>query len=426
MKLNSSKTIITLNPTKLLLGMLLFCGLLTGVVPQTVVDIMVVAICVMLLINGNLVLAYPFMLFYYGTFGLVLGLSTYRIFSLLLLIDGLLKLGRKANVQLKLLVTILVYVLYLIIVMSSYSLQRTVFCFIDILCVLFVAGYLNENTDNIREFFKLYALVSMVAIVSGIILQNALVTELVMEDYTASRFTATFEDPNYMGLFMTIGVFTTVTLKLFKPIVRWLAIIAMYAAILASASMTAIVVHILLWPVCLVVAKKINIKVFIACIVVILLVLGLYQYGLENPEAPIVGNVSFRIQEKLADWEAGDISGVTTKRSDLTKEHWEYFVEQPFWKKLFGGTPVNAIFISDDVYGAAHNEYVDLLLNVGLIGTAILLWFMFSNTYKHLKASRETGDETLLCIFMTKCVWIAYAATLTLFMDFRFMLPFFI
>ena len=426
MNSNSRKWTDVVDTSTLLLWALLFCGLMTGVLPRTFVDVAVVVICFGLLFTGNLVMAYPFMLFYFGTFGLVMGISTYRIFSLLLLLDAAIKFTKRKSVHVKILLPITVYILYLVIVLSSYSVQRALFGFVDILCALAVVGYLNESTENVRAFFKQYVIVTVVAIISGIIMSNVVTENHVMEEYVVSRFMATFEDPNYMGFFLTISTFAAVTLKLFKPAVRLIVIIAIYVAILASSSMTAIIVHIILWPLYLVVTKKINVKVFATCIILIVFALGLYQYGTEHPEAPVVGNVTYRIQEKLQAWEKGDMSGVTTNRSDLTGEHWAYFVQQPLAKLLFGGTPVNTIYISDDVYGAAHNEYVDMLLNIGILGTTIMLGYMFSNLYTRLKACIQTKNEVQVCLFMTKCTWVLYAMALTMFMEFRFMLPFFI
>lgn len=429
MKLNAIRTNTTCSARNLLLGLLFLCGLLTGVAPQSIIDIGIIAICALLLFNGNLIFAYPFMLLYYSTFGLVFGISTYRIFSLMLLFERLLQLNKNASFPLKFVSPILVYLLYLITVMTGYSVQRTIFTFIDILCTLIIVGKLRENIDDTNDiftFFRIYVIVCLCSIVSGISLQNSLAEQHVMEEYTVYRFSATLNDPNYMGFFMTAAVFSTVSLKLFKPITRWIVVGTIYIAILASASMTAIVVNIILWPVYLVVSRKINIKTLIVCAIVIACALGVYQYGLENPDTPVIGSVSYRIQEKLTDWEAGDISGVTTKRSELTKAHWEYFLAQPIWAQLFGGTASNSIFISENLYGAAHNEYVDLLLNVGIIGTFVLLFYMIYGALGHLKQFRQTNDETSSCLFMIKCVWLCYAATLTMFLDFRFMLPFFI
>ena len=140
----------------------------------------------------------------------------------------------------------------------------------------------------------------------------------------------------------------------------------------------------------------------------------------------MVGDTVYRIQEKLSALESGDMSKVTTSRSSLTSEHWHYFLAQPLWRKLFGGEMVNTLRLDNGFNMAAHNEYVDMLLNIGLLGTTIMLGYMFYSTVNRLKEYKQTRNEIYLFLFIVKCVWIFYAMTLTLFLEFRFMLPFFI
>ena len=78
------------------------------------------------------------------------------------------------------------------------------------------------------------------------------------------------------------------------------------------------------------------------------------------------------------------------------------------------------------ISGVAHNEYIDLLLNVGLVGTALMLGFFFTSYLTYIKRYRQDRQDHDLCIVMLKTTWILYAFTLTLFLDYRFMLLFLI
>ena len=72
---------------------------------------------------------------------------------------------------------------------------------------------------------------------------------------------------------------------------------------------------------------------------------------------------------------------------------------------------------------AAHNEYVDWLLNVGVIGTLIMLGYLFSTTYQPMKKFwRNKDDRGSLTVTMLKLVFACYALTLTVYGDYRFML----
>ena len=79
-------------------------------------------------------------------------------------------------------------------------------------------------------------------------------------EYEYTRFNATFEDPNYMGFFFTIAIFALVTLRLFDKKVRYVLIVVLYAMLITSLSVTAIVVNIAVWLFYLVIMKKLKIK----------------------------------------------------------------------------------------------------------------------------------------------------------------------
>ena len=240
------------------------------------------------------------------------------------------------------------------------------------------------------------------------------------------RFLATFEDPNYMGYFYTMAAFALVSLKLFRPTVRYVLLAIVYGIVITSLSMSALVVNILLWPVFLVVTRNIKLKAFVICILIIFAFLSLYRYGLNHPDVKILWQFSQRLEETIEDVLVGDISDATTGRTDLVAEHLNYYFDQPFLRMIFGGSAVNTQFITYPLQMLAHNEYVDLLLNVGLLGTLVLVGFTFYYLLESFKIYMEEKKSEQLCIFMIKCIWCAYCMTLTVFMDYRFMLPFFI
>ena len=354
-----------------------------------------------------------------------------------MVLAGLILSARKRmKMETGLMVPLMIYVLYAFAVVASYSIVDAVYALLNVFCcVIITVTHLRENKENTEVFFKTYVLVALLAAFTGWMGKNALIGGSAIEHtmgmvgnglFKISRFTATFEDPNYMGFFFTIAVFATITLKLFKPMMRTIVIALLYVAIFASLSMTALVVNVVMWLFFLTITRKMNLRAGVACIVAVIILVGLYQYGLNNPNTPIVGGLSYRIHDKLMDLESGDMAGVTTGRTDLARAHLQYYFKLPLWKMLVGGVPVNAGYISSEVYGAAHNEYVDMLLNVGFVGTVLMLWYMAKGVYSCIVIYRTTNDNSYLCKLMCKCVWLAYAAALTMFLEYRFMLPFFI
>jgi len=229
-----------------------------------------------------------------------------------------------------------------------------------------------------------------------------------------------------MGFFFTIAVFSTISLKLFPKVWRFVIVIALYVMMMASLSMTAILVNIVMWLFYLLITKKIKPMSIVAIIVVLLVLVSLYSYGLENPETAVLGDLSARIEEKLESLESGDISDVTTGRSSLSKRNLEYYLSQSVFKMLFGGTSVNARYVHPDLRAASHNEYIDLLLNVGIVGALIMIGYFLYSYWQPVKRFLSVRKDSDLCIVMIKTVWLFYSFTLTMFIDFRFMLMFLI
>ena len=413
----------TINLSYLFIGLMLLCSSLVGVLPQNLISLAIMLSLVGLFFTDSIYLAYPFMLFYNELYGLFLGVSLYRIFTFIFLVSILIKFDVKKKVSFSKFLPIVVYLLFCIAVLSEIGIQSAVFAFVDVICVALFTSVLLDK-EKAKKFFVVYTLVCFIAFLTGVALGISM--DYSTTDIEMYRFMATFEDPNYMGMFYTIAVFAIVSLKLFLPKIRVIIVILLYAMILSSLSVTAIIVNIALWLVYLLITEKLRLRTaFIVCGVAVILV-GLYYYGLENPDTPVLGGLSYRLEEKLIMAETGDIGGVTTGRTDLTEEHLEYFNNLPFLKKLLGGTSANTKFVIPELGKAAHNEYVDMLLNVGIIGTVILLGYMIVRTCKYFIEYKKTKDNQYLFVFMYKFIWILYATSLTMFIDHRFMMPFFI
>ena len=393
----------------------------TGFVNQTILSFGIVACCAVLFLLDKLCLAFPFMVFYYQFYGLLLGVSVFRIFTLMLVLSVVFRYAERYRIKKKHLLVLLVYVIYLIIVMMPQGIDSALYILLDIICCFIIVAELEDNEHLIKKCFEIYTLVCLSSYLTGIVSGNQIEGE-----YIYTRFNATFEDPNYMGFFFTIAVFAVVTLKLFDKRIRYVIVLALYAMMMASLSMTAIVVNLLVWLFYCAFTGKVRIKFIVIGIGVVALLIGLYNFGLENPDTSVLGELSARIEEKLTSLNKGDIGGVTTGRSDLAMEHLEYYFNSSIINIIFGGIPSNTRYLHPDFDLAAHNEYVDMLLNVGVVGFFIMLGYFFWNYFTHIRNYRATKDTKSLFIVMVKSVWLCYAMTLTMFLDFRFSLFFLI
>lgn len=409
-----------INLTSCIIIFMLSATSLVGILNAKLISLCIITSCVILLLLDRLYLAFPFVIFYNSLYGLFLGVSVSRIYTLLAIASFLLKISYKSTMKIKPLIPLVVYALYLIVVMMPIRMLSAVYLFLDIVCCFIIISELVNKTDALKLFFKIYTVLSLISFFTGIVVQNFLDGEY--EVY--SRFMATFEDPNYMGFFFTIAIFSLVTLKLFDARIRVIIIVSLYIMIFTSLSMTAIVVNAILWLFYLFITKKLRLRILFFIILTILIVISLYNYSLENPDTPIFGDLAARISEKLESASAGNIGDATTGRTDLAKQHWEYYINSSILNIIFGGIPVNSRYLHPDFSAAAHNEYIDMLLNIGIIGTFIMLGYFLSMFYSHLKKYKKTMEDTDLFLVISKVIWACYAMTLTVFLDYRFILFF--
>lgn len=405
------------------------CCALSGFVPQLILSLIVVVCVAVICSRDDAVAVWPIMIFYYSIFGTVFGISVYRIFTILFLLARFYK-NRTLKIQYRIVPSLSVYIYYLAVVVSAHSVRTMLFAFVDIICaILLVCDHL-EDEDKLKKFFSSYVMAALLAFISGLVIGN---TESVMQDYggtllTISRFSATFEDPNYMGFFYTVAVFAIVTLKMYRPPVRMVIIVALYGVILTSMSMTAIIGNVLLWTLYLLIRGNIRLKTVATAALVLFVAISLYNYGLEHPKVKLIGDMSLRIQDKLNSLFLKDFDSFSTGRTSLSESHLSIFKELSIIRQLFGGRAVNSYYI-DVAHGAnysAHNEYIDMLLNVGMVGWVIMYGSIGINAIKKVLLFRKKKERTLLCGMMINLAWLYYVATLTVFLDFRYMFAFFI
>ena len=407
---------------------ILLCALMTGYLPQKMLSFAVLAMCAVLMATGEIYLAFPVMLFYNVHFGIVMGLAVYRYFSFMLLAGTFLMFK---NLKLKTIqvAPFILFMFYCLIVIAPDALQVAIFAVVDLLCILLLINHYLDNNSNLKRFFTVYAYTALVAYVTGRKVPRTASTDVMMGKKVVElvRNCATFEDPNYAGCFYTIAVFALVTLKIFKPAVRTVIVIALYAIMLSTMSVTAILANAVLWFLYLLITKKMNAKTGIVIVLVVAVLLGLYNYGLQNPKDPVLGMFSYRISEKITALDAGNYNDVTTNRTNLSERHMEYFKGQSPFRMLVGFNAASLLKTDLDGFRvAAHNEYVDLLLNVGMIGAIIWIGIILRQVFTAFSKYTATKNELFVFFVIVKCTWLIYAATLTMFGDYRFSFLFFL
>lgn len=417
------------NREDICVNFILICIALTGIIPQLFISVSVVFVTFFLGMKKRMFLLFPVMIFYYSQLGLIFGVSVYRIYTLMFIFMIIFFEKKKIYFSKRLMLPFVVFIIYEILVMSRLSFKMSFFSSLDILCIVFLMNFYLKDKKNIKEFFLIYTKVAIIAFLTGIIINNSNSTTW---NYSGtlveiSRFQSTFNDPNYMGFFYTVAVFAVVILSLFNKKIQKILILILLVMILSSLSFTAIIGNIFLWGIYLVVTKKINIRTVIYAIGIIVLAVIAYNYGLVYRETPILGDLSYRIESKLNAIALHDYADVTTNRNELSKLHLEYFMNQGIFKQFFGGNLANTYAVElGYIKGAAHNEYIDSLLNVGIIGSSILFGSILMRLVKLLNRYNNSKIKEYLFIAMCKLILLYYSLALTIFLDFRFMFAIFI
>lgn len=398
---------------------------LNGIIPQSILVFIEAPIIVYLAFTELGYLVFPIVIFYYYQLGLFMGISVYRLFSLAFIVGCFAKNHFVVKRRVPSLMILSVFLLFELFVMLPKSIQITVFSFIDLFAIFLLTTSYLENEENMRSFFRVFVIVAFLAILTGLLDHNSVETAWASAGsiVSLSRFQATFEDPNYMGYFYNIGIFAIIIMKPFKKMTNVIILISFYIVILSTLSMTAIIGNILFWLVYLTLTKKVSVKVLVIIISVLCISTFIYNYGLKHFDAPVIGPLSFRINEKLSAFELKDWNTVTTNRTSLLDLHKQLFTNQSVINQLFGGNVVCTYMV--DLPGTssmAHNDYIDTLLNVGIVGGMVLLFSCLYQMFTNLKCYKETLEDRYIISVLHKVIWLYYLSTLTVFLDFRFML----
>ena len=420
---------IRLYKSSIVYFLLVFVSLLPAMtfLPSPLRSLSALGVCCIFLMGKKTYLLFPVFIFYYSYFDNIFGLSVFRWFTFLFFLDIFLHDMKKLRkIPFTIYCVLLIYLTYSVAVVAPHELKLAAFVLWDIYVACLLVLKLRENMDALKQFCYFYVFIALVSFVVGYLLgtDNLLHVNTLLGGTVVrvSRYCGTFEDPNYMGFFYTIAVFSIVSLKLYTKKLRVLIIALLYAMVLFTLSITALIGNVLLWTLFLIVDRKINIKTVAAALVLITAALQTYHWALTQPPDNPVTQLSLRVEDKLDAFFSGDVDDFTTGRTSIAEQHMEFFKDQTIVGKLIGMNAVNTRFVQLDGYQArpAHNEYVDMLLNVGILGSMALLAYILHRILRLMVLYRETKQAGYLCLLMYKLIWCYYVATLTVFLDYRF------
>lgn len=152
-------------------------------------------------------------------------------------------------------------------------------------------------------------------------------------------------------------------------------------------------------------------KALIILIVIAIIVVALFDNYAALPAAfrnEALDGYIVRVEEKMLQFQMGDYSGATTGRSYLAKTYLAYIFNQPVMPLLFGG---NGLFIINNKI--AHNTFLSLLLQVGLVGAGALVAWMIWKLRKLLRCPATKANRNQVLVL--KGLSVLFAFTLSIY-----------
>lgn len=386
-------------------------------------SIIIIGISLFLLKSEKFYYILPVFIFFNSQLFLPGDISTYRVFSLLLFLKII--FSKRSKIEIAFFLPLFAVILYCVSVIAFYDFKQSLLVIFDLtLIVLYISVFIRNNISTFFSYYNFGVVISCLYGYFGLNLETFVMIEDQMVQVT--RFVGSFPDPNYLGLFLNIAILSVVVLDLVKnKTLKITLIIFLYASLLSTLSITGYLCNVLIISAYFIVHKKNNLK-NIAILIVLGFFLSLNFKFFVNADYPVISDVAKRIDSKLSVDSKSDLSTFTTERSSIWNEHLEYFAQQPILKILFGGNYVTDFGREASFSHVSHQSFIDMLLNFGLIGTLVLLFFFLRLTLNYLKNYMKTNSKEFLFLILVKVTWVFYAFGLSMFPSWTFSIFFFL
>lgn len=265
------------------------------------------------------------------------------------------------------------------------------------------AGYNMKKDEDVEMFFK------GVAITVLLISLHTCITGGV-EFYELNEYSTAFlrkgvlgvgiGDSNYSTLLLNFGAACALFDRNFKWYTKLGITVLALAAMMVTLSTSGLIGFLLLL-IGFVLVKRDSIPSKAWKIILLLLGLALlFNIYINLPETmqnETINAYIERMLEKIGFLQSGDMSAFTTNRSSIADQKLDYFVNgQGVMKQLFG---FNSLF-ADGSNAIPHNTYIDLLLQIGLVGTAMALGYIALAAIRAWKDVKRNRRDLLLKLIM--------------------------
>ena len=279
---------------------------------------------------------------------------------------------------------------------AAYRYQTLVLNFICIYCLLV---YIRKRADRINLILK-------TLLFAPIILEMRVVVSYGLLAFADTRNVDGIMSPNGIGMragiAVVLGVYFFITEK--KHRILYLLSIALNAAIMVlSASRKAILFMLIPLLLYYIFSQKNSLKFLRNAMFAVMLV-GVTYYGIMNISI-VYDMVGYRIETMIYGMMGtGETDGSTSLRLMMIEWGLEWFKSKPWigyginnYMNLLG--TMNTSFGTTGVY--AHNNYIEMLVDLGLIGTAIYYFIYLKMLAKAVNIGKRLAPLHLImvCIF---------------------------
>ena len=305
---------------------------------------------------------------------------------------------------------------------------------VDVVLVYVVLLKVLENDNLMRKFMIAFMLGGVASGIYG--WTNDEFTKNINVSgagaHTVSRNFGALSDANFAGLFYSLCIVTSITLKNLKLWVRGIFLALFGIMLLQTASLSAILITCVLTVLFIILkfrrkAIPILSAAFFAAAIGIAIILAVPQLR----EIPAISGLIIRITEKLSYIPRGRWDLLTTDRSAIWGEAIGIFSKKALWGQLIGGSVITVMVIDKSIISiACHNSYIQSILNFGIIGTLIVylpMLFVFGyRVLKHFSMPKgyEKEDIKMLQLIFT-FAFIVFGFTVDFFIDWPFMMLYF-
>lgn len=402
------------------------CLLLVGVANSNLLSAVLLLIILILFTKDEVYLLYPGLLVYYSYLYVPFtSLSLFRVYSLLMILK---LLSSTLNIKVKSqIVQALVLIAYMLFSVIFINVRYAFFGIVD---VIFAYLYVTEVLDGkkmLRKVMGVFAIACACSIVTGLVVGSGMDLSYQIGDSwrATNRFIGTFVDPNYCSQMYILGMIGIVSLSPFNKLVNTLLIMALVFGIAMTISFTGFIGLAIVVCFYMVLTKRITPKYMILFAILAVIMYGLYLYGTEYTDTPVLGDVAYRINSYILDYNSDASGSLAVSRISIYKQTIEKFEDQNIFKQIFG---MNVVTPQLNVFNetVAHNDYVDMLYNCGLLLTIVFYVGIAYRLIKHIRLFRKSADQKDAFIASTKVIWLYYSFVLTMLSERTFYLCLFV